>query len=146
MKTKLRIRSQVFRKFISFILPFILFDPNSPEWMLHWSLIYNPANIYLFKVNNGNSRKTCEICSKLTIKTQERGHLRSGIFIVNFEHISHLFLGVSIVDFEQVNVSWVTSGFCHVWIFASSKEWFLAIFQVFRFISSSQANECEMYS
>ena len=35
----------------------------------------------------------CEICSKLTIKTPER-HQRhcSGVFIVNFEHISHLFL------------------------------------------------------
>ena len=28
-----------------------------------------PANIYLFKDNNRNSRKRCEICSKLTIKT-----------------------------------------------------------------------------
>ena len=31
-----------------------------------------PANIYLFKVNNRNTRKRCEICSKLTIKTPER--------------------------------------------------------------------------
>ena len=29
----------------------------------------NPANIYLFKVNNRESRKKCEICSKLTINT-----------------------------------------------------------------------------
>ena len=45
----------------------------------------------------------CEICSKFTIKTPERrqGHL-SGVYIVNFEHISHLF----VVDFEEVNVSW----------------------------------------
>ena len=35
----------------------------------------------------------CKICSKLTIKTLERHHLRrSGISIVNFEHISHLLL------------------------------------------------------
>ena len=46
--------------------------------------------MYLFKVNNRNTRKKCEICSKLTIKTPERR--RSGVFIVNFEHISHLFL------------------------------------------------------
>ena len=32
-----------------------------------------PANIYLFKFNNRNTRKRCEICSKLTIKTPERG-------------------------------------------------------------------------
>ena len=30
---------------------------------------------------------------------------RSGVFIVNFELISHFF-SVSIVEFEQVNVSW----------------------------------------
>ena len=51
------------------------------------------ANIYLFKVNNRNTRKRSEICSKLTIKTPERRQRRrSGVFIVNFEHISHLFL------------------------------------------------------
>ena len=32
----------------------------------------NPANIYLFKVNNRNARKRCETSSKLTIKTPER--------------------------------------------------------------------------
>ena len=31
-----------------------------------------PANIYLFKVNNRNIRKMCEICPKLTIETPER--------------------------------------------------------------------------
>ena len=31
-----------------------------------------PANIYLFKVNNINTRKSCEICSKLALKTLER--------------------------------------------------------------------------
>ena len=30
------------------------------------------ATIYLFKINNRNTRKTCEIYSKLTIKTPER--------------------------------------------------------------------------
>ena len=48
---------------------------------------------YMFKVNNRNTRTRCEICSKLTIKTSERRHWRrSGVFIVNFEHISHLVL------------------------------------------------------
>ena len=48
----------------------------------------SPANSYLFKVNNRNTRTRCEICSKLTVKTPER---RSS---------------VSIVDFEQVNADW----------------------------------------
>ena len=34
---------------------------------VYW-LDLNPANIYLFKVNNRNTRKRCEIFSKLTVK------------------------------------------------------------------------------
>ena len=30
-----------------------------------------PATNYLFKVNDGNTRKSCEICSELTTKTPE---------------------------------------------------------------------------
>ena len=37
-------------------------------------LFYNPANIYLFKVNNRDITKRREICSKLIIKTSERPH------------------------------------------------------------------------
>ena len=49
------------------------------------------ADIYLLKVNDRNTRTRCKICSKLTIKTPEQRHWRpSGVFIVNFEHISHL--------------------------------------------------------
>ena len=58
-----------------------------------------PANIYSFKVKNKNTRKRCEICSKITIKTRERriccrndACCLSSAFIVNFEHISDLFL------------------------------------------------------
>ena len=44
------------------------------------------ANIYLLKVNNGNTRKRREICSNLTIKTLERRQWRrSSVSIVNFE-------------------------------------------------------------
>ena len=32
----------------------------------------NPADNYMFKVNNRNIKTRCEICSKLTIKTSER--------------------------------------------------------------------------
>ena len=35
-----------------------------------------PVGIYLLKVNNRNTRTRCEICSKLTIKTQEQRHWR----------------------------------------------------------------------
>ena len=76
---------------------------KSVKRMLQWhlisnvsfrsSMICNPAGNYMFKVNNRNTRTRCEIYSKWTIKTQERRHWhRSGVFIVNFEHISHLAL------------------------------------------------------
>ena len=51
-----------------------------------------PLGIYLLKVNNGNTRIRSKIYSKLTIRTLERSHWRSSVFIVNFEHISHLVL------------------------------------------------------
>ena len=52
-----------------------------------------PVGIYMFKVNNRNTRAKCKIFSKLTIKTPERRHWRrSGVFTVNSEHISHLVL------------------------------------------------------
>ena len=55
-----------------------------------------PSNIYSFKANSRNTRKRREICPKLTMDTAES---RSGVLIVNFEHI-HTFFSVSIVDFE----------------------------------------------
>ena len=51
------------------------------------------ASNRMFKVSNRNSITRCEICSKLTIKTPERRLCRrSGVFFVNFEHISQLVL------------------------------------------------------
>ena len=35
-----------------------------------------PANIYLFKVNNRNTRKSCEISLKLTVKTPDLRYCR----------------------------------------------------------------------
>ena len=61
-------------------------------YLLKWGY-RNQAGIYLFKANNRNTRTMCEICSKLTIKSPERRHLRSsGVFIVNFAQISHIVL------------------------------------------------------
>ena len=55
--------------------------------------VSQPSRHLLVKVNNRNTRVRCEICSKLTINTPERRQWRrSGVFIVNFEHISHLVL------------------------------------------------------
>ena len=55
-------------------------------WMQNMS--NGPVNMYLLKV-----RSRCEICSKTTIKTVDRHHWHpSGVFIVNFGHISHFIL------------------------------------------------------
>ena len=53
-----------------------------PSWI---GFRRNPANICLFKATNWNTRKTCKICSKLTIKTPERRQRHC-------EHLSHIFL------------------------------------------------------
>ena len=51
----------------------------------------HPSSLYLLKVNDRNIRVKCEIWPKLTIETSERLHWHClGVFIVNFEHISHL--------------------------------------------------------
>ena len=65
------------------------------------------TNIYLFRVNNSNTRKRREICSKLAIMSLQR---RSTVFIVNFEYISYLFTpfsSVFTVGFDRLNVCWV---------------------------------------
>ena len=60
-----------------------------------------PAGNYMFRVNSRNTRTRCKICSKLTIKTPERRHWRrSGVFIVNFEYISHPVLAFLLLTFN----------------------------------------------
>ena len=68
--------------FIFYIIQHVLQDNiYSLKWMGTF-----PANIYLLKVNNKDTRKGCN--NKNTRTTSRR----SVVFIVNFEHISHLFL------------------------------------------------------
>ena len=70
------------------------------------------ANICLFKVNNKNSRKRCETCSNLTIKTQERRPTSmTSFWCFNCLIWAYFkpFCSVSFVDFEQVNVSLVSA-------------------------------------
>ena len=72
--------------------PFLVYQTTSIN-QNQIMMSFNSAGIYLFKVNNRNTRTRCEICSKLTINTPERRQWRrSGVFIDNFEHISHLVL------------------------------------------------------
>ena len=51
-----------------------------------------PDKTYLFKVKDKDTRKRCEICLKLTIKTPKRRQQnRSGVFIVNFNQFHTFF-------------------------------------------------------
>ena len=56
------------------------------------------AGIYLFDVNNGNTRTMCEICWKLSIKALERRQWLQ----TDFAHCSR----VSTVNVELVNARW----------------------------------------
>ena len=92
----------LFASIFYFIWPFqdIHFELLKVELLIFRMLLfiflcdrYNPADIYLLKVKNKNTKTKCKICSKLTIKILERSKLRrSGVFIANLEHISHLTL------------------------------------------------------
>ena len=65
----------------------------------------------MFKGNNRNTRLKCEIYSKLTIQTPERRQWRSsGVFIVNFEHISQLVLVFLLLTLSSVNAGKVKIG------------------------------------
>ena len=85
------------------------------QWVLcsahsHVLHIPFPAGIYLLKVDKRNSRTRCEICLKLTIKTPERRQWpRSGVFIVNFEYISHLVLLFLLLTLNM----WLPAGFTY---------------------------------
>ena len=65
----------VFEKFFRPLSPWKVL----PEFLA--LLLLSQIKFVLFKVNNRNIRKRCEICSKLTIKTPEiRQWRRSGVF------------------------------------------------------------------
>ena len=60
-----------------------------------------PAGNYTFKVNNRKTRTKCDICSKLTIKTQSVFH--KPISQTYFTPPSSVF----IVKFKNINADWV---------------------------------------
>ena len=84
--------------------------------------MYNPINIYLF-------RKTCEIYSKLPIKTPER---HPCVYIVNCKYILHFFL-VFIVNFEHTFVCWA------IWVRRNRDKENSIFGRFYAFISGGQA-------
>ena len=51
-----------------------------------------PANIYLLKSNNRNTRIRCEVCSKLTVNEPERRNDVVLVFLLLTSNIFHTFL------------------------------------------------------
>ena len=73
----------------------LISSPGCDLWLEYnrWMRFNEPNKHLPIQSQHRNARKRCEICSKLIIKPSERRHgCRSGIFIVNFEHVSRLFL------------------------------------------------------
>ena len=83
----------IVRKLSAFIvqnLPTEVFDLRhcAEAFSFHCTESSHPASIYFHKVTNRNTRKRCEIYSKLTIKAPERRQWRRSVdFIVSFEHV-----------------------------------------------------------
>ena len=84
---------------------------NPSKIVLNYRLVWknerlfaDPASIYLFEVNNSNTRTLCDMCSKLTIKSLELRHRRLMVSLLLLIYFT-LFSGVPIVDAEQVNTA-----------------------------------------
>ena len=67
---------------------------------------HNPVNSYLFEFNTRNTRKRCEICSKLTIKTPERRQWPRSVFLLLILNIFHAFF--------QGFYSWLWTSKCYL--------------------------------
>ena len=95
----------------------IIYRPRTHYWWLqasqktiapHHSYPF-PAGICLVKVNNRNTRKRCEICAKLTIKTPERRQWRC-TYWPYFEHISHLVLVFLLLSLSRKTLAGLLEG------------------------------------
>ena len=92
----------------------------------NWKNGTNPIGISLLTVNNGNTKKSCEIYSKLTIKTSEGDNWRrSGVFIVNLEHISLLALVFLLLTLNMQFPAWktISSTQPQRWYFWNESQW-----------------------
>ena len=92
------------------------------------------------KVNKRNSRKRCEICSKLTIKASERCQWHCGIFTLNFQHISHFFL-FPLLTFNKLMLAGKVTPFVNQYMKTSSKTQWITFF-CFRYWSVICIQNC----
>ena len=116
------------RKFLTFSVKYIKITSLSSFMYFSCSVFFvnfNPFNSKQVhaQVNNRNTRKMCEICSNLTIKTPERRQWRnSSVFIINFEHNSQVFLVFLLLTLKM----WMFVGLgIHFWFSALGKLWLI---------------------
>ena len=76
-------------------------------WVLLSLLNHFLANIYLYKANNRNTRKSFEVCSKLTIKTEQRSRHPSSVFIINTDTFYSFYWCFYLLTL----IRWIYSGF-----------------------------------
>ena len=85
---------------------------NARRARIHWTktivqlLRPNAANIYLFKVNNRNTRKRCEICSKVNNKNTRTTSYNLNIFPHVFLVFLLLTLGSHFEDLWTIQFQW----------------------------------------
>ena len=86
---------------------FLSYFQSVAKFMLYvWNKGFTQS-IFTFsmRASNGNTRKMCEISSKLTINTQIRSHWgRSGTFTVNCQYIWHIILVFPLLTFNKINI------------------------------------------
>ena len=87
--------------------------------LFHWRIYYYPSGIYLLKVNSRNVRTRCEICSKLTLKTPERGQWRCSFSSVSFVTFEHLITGWTLYCF----CSDKTCAMTHYYFCIKNRKW-----------------------
>ena len=63
---------------------------------------FNPLGIYLFKVNNRNTRRRCKTCSKLKKDIKKASN---DVVLVSLLLTSYIVL-VNFVEFEQISAGW----------------------------------------
>ena len=79
------------------------------------------ANNYLFKVNNRNTRTSCEICSKVTKKTPEQRHVVLLSSLLNLNKFHTLF---------QCFYCWLWAGTCLLGSNVSKSSHFEVFFKI----------------
>ena len=97
-------------------------DFDAVNWYFFYFIVLMfPARIHLLKVNNRNTRTSCQICWKLTVKNQNDAF---GVVLVSLLLTWTYFTAcssVSIVNFQHVIADWVAYNSLKIYCFKTFK-------------------------